>query len=135
MPAFEAVHRWRGLTVRDKDGVTIGSIIELYYDSETDEPGWALLRSAGMGDDTCFVPLRDAVERSDGVHVPYDHLRVRNAPGMAPGGRLWPQDEAALYAYYGLPYSGTADDLDDDEDDLGASVVTVGPPSRWQLGG
>lgn len=132
MPAFEAVHRWRGQAVRDKNGTTIGSIVEIYYDSETDEPGWALLSVAGSAGDTRLVPLRDAVERADGIHVPYDQLRVRNAPGMEPGGRLWPQEEAALYAYYGLPYSGGLDDLDD-EDDLGGTV-TVGPSTPWLFG-
>ncbi|HEX9343808.1 MAG TPA: PRC-barrel domain-containing protein [Actinomycetota bacterium] len=132
MPAFEAVRRWRGLAVLDNDGNKIGSIVEIYYDSETDEPGWALLSTAGIAGDTCLVPLRDAAEQGNEIRVPYDQLQVRGAPGMEPGGRLWPQDEAALYAYYALPYSGGLDDLDDEEDIGG--TVTVGPSSRWHFG-
>jgi hypothetical protein len=131
MPAFEAVRKWRGLAVRESGGNVIGSIVEIYYDSETDEPGWALLNTAGIAGGSCLVPLRDAAERGNEIHVPYDQLQVRGAPGMESGGRLWPQEEAALYAYYGLPYSGGLDDLDD-EDDIGGTV-TVGPSSRWQF--
>ncbi len=134
MPAFEAVRRWRGLAVLDSDGKVIGSIVEIYYDSETDEPGWALLNTAGIVGDTCLVPLRDAVEQGNEIRVPYDHRHVRRAPGMEPGGRLWPQDEAALYAYYGLPYSGGIDDLDDEDDNGGTVTVAVGPAGRWQFG-
>ena len=40
---------------------------------------------------------------------------------MDPGGRLWPQEEAELYAYYGLPYSGASlIDLDEEEEDAAA---------------
>jgi hypothetical protein len=28
---------------------------------------------------------------------------IEGAPGMDPGGRLWPREEAELYAYWGLP--------------------------------
>jgi hypothetical protein len=53
--------------------------------------------------------------------VPYDRALVEGAPGMEPGGRLWPQEEAGLYAYYGLPYSGASlVDLDEEEKDAAA---------------
>jgi hypothetical protein len=36
--------------------------------------------------------------------------------GAARRGRLWPQEEAELYAYYGLPYTGASlADLDEEE--------------------
>ena len=42
---------------------------------------------------------------------------------MEPGGRLWPQ-EAELYAYYGLSYTG-ASRVDEDEDDEDAAVAQI----------
>jgi hypothetical protein len=37
---------------------------------------------------------------------------------MGAGGRLWPQEQEALYAYYGLEYtSASLADLDEDDED------------------
>ena len=54
-----------------------------------------------------------------------------DAPGMEPGGRLWPQEEAELYAYYGLPYTGASlVDLDVDEEDAADVAPVRGFPPR-----
>jgi hypothetical protein len=54
-----------------------------------------------------------------------------DAPGMEPGGRLWPQEEADLYAYYGLRYSGASlIDLDEEEEDAAAVAPVRGLPPR-----
>ena len=54
-----------------------------------------------------------------------------DAPGMEPGGRQWPQEEADLYAYYGLPYSGASlIDLDEEEEDAAAVAPVRGLPRR-----
>ena len=56
--------------------------------------------------------------------MPYDRAFVEGAPGMEPGGRLWPQEEAELYAYYGLDYSGASlVDLDEEDEEDTAAVV------------
>ena len=62
--------------------------------------------------------------------MPYDRAFVEGAPGMEPGGRLWPQEEAELYAYYGLPYTGASlVDLDEeDEDDAVVAQIRGLPP-------
>jgi hypothetical protein len=44
-------------------------------------------------------------------------------------GRLWPQEEAELYAYYGLPYTG-ASLVDLDEEDEEAVGHLRGLPPR-----
>ena len=45
---------------------------------------------------------------------------------MEPGGRLWPQEEAELYAYYGLPYTGASlIDLDEEDEDDAAVVAQL----------
>jgi hypothetical protein len=43
---------------------------------------------------------------------------------MEPGGRLWPQEEAELYAYYGLSYTG-ASRVDEDDDEDAAAVAQI----------
>jgi hypothetical protein len=140
MPAFDIVRRWKGRVVLDRDGRRIGSVIEIYYDAETDQPGWALLDVADIGGGTSFVPLTGADEQGDAIRVPYDRPRVLRAPGMPAAGRLWPQDEAALYRYYDLAYTGASlvdlDELEDGEANGELSLpdaVRVGPASRWLL--
>jgi hypothetical protein len=45
---------------------------------------------------------------------------------MDPAGRLWPQEEAELYAYYGLDYTGASlVDLDEEDDDDAAVVAQI----------
>jgi hypothetical protein len=51
------------------------------------------------------------------------------APGLESGGRLWPQEEADLYAYYGLPYTG-ASLADLDEEDAAVAQLRGLPPGR-----
>ena|SRR6266540_4084841 len=141
MPRFDVVRRWKGSVVLDRDGQRIGTVIDIYYDAETDQPGWALLDVSSARGDTSFVPLTEAVERGGTVQVPYELIRVRSAPGMPAGGRLWPQDEAALYRYYGLAYTGASlvdlEELEDGEGNRDLSppgdAVRVGPAARWLL--
>ncbi len=141
MPAFDIVRRWKGRIVLDCDGHQIGPVLEIYYDAETDQPGWALLELDQSGGKTSFVPLAGASEQAEGIRVPYERGRVWRAPGMPPAGRLWPQDEAALYAYYDFEYTGASlvdlEELQDGEGngevDPPGEAVRVGPAARWLL--
>jgi hypothetical protein len=117
MPAFDVARRWRGRVVLDRTGDKLGSVLDVFYDAENDEPGWVLLGEAGAGQGTHLVPVAEAIEHGNELRVPFDRAVVEGAPGMEPGGRLWPQEEAELYAYYGLPYTGASlVDLDEEED-------------------
>ena len=70
--------------------------------------------------------MADAVEHGNELGVPYDRAFVEAAPGMDPDGRLWPQEEAELYAYYGLPYTGASlVDLDEEDEDDAAVVAQL----------
>jgi hypothetical protein len=117
MPAFDVARRWKGRVVLDRAGNKVGTIVEVYYDAEIDEPGWALLNAADIGASMSFVPLAEAVEDGNEIRLPFDRAFVQRAPGMEPGGRLWPQEEAELYAYYGLDHSGAVLDVLDEDDE------------------
>ena len=96
-----------------------------------------LLGTAGAGSGTRLVPVAEAVEHGNELRVPYDRAFVEAAPGMDPAGRLWPQEEAELYAYYGLDYTGASlVDLDEEEDEDDAAVVAQlrGLPPTIQTG-
>ena len=73
----------------------------------------------------------NAVEHGNELRVPFDRAFVEAAPGMEPGGRLWPQEEAELYAYYGLHYTGASlIDLDEEDEDDGVVTQVRGLPPR-----
>ena len=144
MPTFDVVRTWKRRVVLDREGRRIGSVIEVYYDAESDQPGWALLDLADADGDTSFVPVAEAREEAGAIRVPYDRAMVLRAPGMPATGRLWPQDEAALYRHYDLAYTGASlvdmEELEDGEGDGGigspsppADAVRVGPAARWLL--
>jgi PRC-barrel domain len=125
MPVFDVARRWKGQVVTDRAGARLGSVLDVYYDAEDDRPGWALLELDGAAG-TRLVPLGEAVEDGGELRVPYDRAFVEGAPGMEPGGRLWPQEEAELYAYYGLAYTGASLlDLGEDDEDEAAVVARI----------
>jgi len=131
MPAFDVARRWKGRVVLDRTGDKLGSVLDVFYDAENDEPGWVLLGTAGSDSGTRLVPVAEAVEHGNELRVPYDRAFVEAAPGMDPAGRLWPQEEAELYAYYGLDYTGASlVDLDeeDEEDDAVVAQIRGLPP-------
>jgi hypothetical protein len=126
MPAFDVARRWKGRVVLDRTGDKLGAVLDVFYDAETDEPGWVLLGTAGSDPGTRLVPVAEAVEHGNELRVPYDRAFVEGAPGMDPAGRLWPQEEAELYAYYGLDYTGASlVDLDEEDEDDAAVVAQI----------
>jgi uncharacterized protein (TIGR02271 family) len=104
------VLEWRGRTAVDADGSKLGTIEEIYVDSETNRPEWALVHTGLFGGKSSFMPLRDA--RSDGEQVmaPYSKDQVKDAPKMDADGSLSQQDEAKLYSHYGIEYSESRSD-------------------------
>jgi hypothetical protein len=128
MPAFDVARRWKGRVVLDRSGDKLGSVLDVFYDAENDEPGWVLLGVAGAG--ARLVPVADAVEHGNELRVPYDRAFIEAGPGMEPEGRLWPQEEAELYAYYGLAYTGASlvEQDEEDEEDGVATPVRGFPP-------
>ena len=130
MPAFDVARRWKGRVVLDRTGDKLGSVLDVFYDAENDEPGWVLLGTAGSDSGTRLVPVAEAVEHGNELRVPYDRAfveaAVEAAPGMDPAGRLWPQEEAELYAYHGLDYTGASlVDLDEEDEDDAAVVAQI----------
>jgi PRC-barrel domain len=128
MPAFDVARRWKGRVVLDRGGSKLGSVLDVFYDAENDEPGWVLVGVDGDAG-TRLVPVAEAVEHGNELRVPYDRAVVMGAPGLEPDGRLWPQEEADLYAYYGLAYTG-ASLVDLDEEDEEAAAPVRGLPPR-----
>jgi uncharacterized protein (TIGR02271 family) len=98
------VTEWRGQELLDNDGEKIGTIEEIYLDTDTDRPEWALVKTGLFGGKGTFVPLAQADPTGDGVQVPFEKSHVKDAPNIDPDGELSRSEERTLYEHYGLGY-------------------------------
>jgi len=97
---------WHGKTMLDREGEKIGRLLDVYVDTETDEPRFATVKEGFIGRHLTFVPL-------DGVKVGPGELRVavskdlvESAPNVDQhGGDLSQADESTLYHHYELNYT------------------------------
>jgi uncharacterized protein (TIGR02271 family) len=105
MATKEDILSWRGQDLQGSDGEKLGKIEEIYLDTETREPEWALVTTGLFGTKQSFVPLREASTSGDSVSVPFDKATVKDAPTVDPDGRLSQQEESELYRHYGMDYS------------------------------
>src|SRR5215213_3204649 len=110
MAAFDpaTLDRWRALAIVDRDGTTVGTISEFYLDRETGDPTWALVETGLFGATQTFVPLVHATEIEDGLQVPYEKRHIKDSPRVDPHDELTPDEEARLFAYYGVDYEPAA---------------------------
>jgi hypothetical protein len=123
MAAFDpaTLDRWRALAIVDRDGTTVGTISEFYLDRETGYPTWALVDTGLFGATQTFVPLVHATEISDGLQVPYEKRHIKDTPKIDLHDELSPQEEAELFAHYGVDYDPVADPGSDEDPTASAS--------------
>ena len=109
MAAFDpaTLDRWRALAIVDRDGTTVGTISEFYLDRETGHPTWALVNTGLFGATQTFVPLVHATEIADGLQVPYAKSHIKDAPLLDLHDELTPDEEAVLFAHYGVEYEAS----------------------------
>jgi sporulation protein YlmC with PRC-barrel domain len=89
--------------IYDLQGEPIGTVSDVYVDDDTGRPEW-LLVSTGILPRGSHVPLRDVEPYEDGFRLPYPRDRVESAPELdITTAELSPEDEGALYLYYGIP--------------------------------
>jgi uncharacterized protein (TIGR02271 family) len=102
------VTEWRGQELLDNDGDKIGKIEEIYLDTETNEPEWALVKTGLFGGKGTFVPLSQANSSGDGIRVPFEKSHVKDAPNIDPDGQLSHSEERRLYEHYGMGYDSSS---------------------------
>jgi uncharacterized protein (TIGR02271 family) len=110
MPTIEDVKSWRGRHAVDRDGDRIGEIVDIYLDEETDQPEWLAIKTGLVGSRVSFAPIAEATSTGDDVRVPYEKAQVKDAPNAEPDGALSQDEEARLYAHYGLSYGESRSD-------------------------
>ena len=101
---LERLSEARGQTVYSSDGEKIGSVDEIYYDYETNQPEWVSVGTGLLGTKRRLVPVEGADLRDDGLYVQYTKDQVKDAPD-AEGDEIDQESERALYSHYGLGYS------------------------------
>ena len=102
-----------GGSVLDAGGTKIGSIGQVYLDDQTSRPEWVTVKTGMFGTAESFVPLAQARVSGVDILVPFEKDTVKDAPRVADSdGHLSQGEEADLYRYYGLDYSGAASDTD-----------------------
>jgi hypothetical protein len=129
MAAFDpaTLDRWRALAIVDRDGTTVGTIKEFYLDRETGYPTWALVNTGLFGVTQTFVPLVHATEISDGLQVPYEKSHIKDTPKVDLHDELSPEEEAELFAHYGVEYQPSPE-ATSDAGPATAATPTPGTP-------
>lgn len=89
------------------DGDKIGSVGQIYLDTDTGDPEWVSVRTGLFGTKETFVPLQRATLSDDRITVAYDKATVKDAPRIEPDGALSYTEENELYTYYGVQTTGT----------------------------
>ena len=100
----QSVTEWRGQQLLDNDGEKVGTIEEIYLDTDTDQPEWVLVKTGLFGGKGTFVPLAQANQSGEGIQVPFEKAHVKDAPNIDPDGQLSQSEEQTLYRHYGLEY-------------------------------
>ena len=89
------------------DGSKLGKVGEVYLDDETGRPEWATVNTGLFGTKETFIPLGQAEFSGDQLRFPYAKQKVKDAPRVNDeNGHLSPDEEAELYRYYGVNFSG-----------------------------
>jgi uncharacterized protein (TIGR02271 family) len=102
----EQLRSMQGKSVFDSTGEKIGGIEEIYLDDATREPEWIGLGSGLFGMKRILVPLEGAQAQADGIRVPFDKDKVKNAPDVKVDEHSISEEaEAQLYSYYGMGFS------------------------------
>lgn len=99
------IREWRTHDVIDAGGHRIGTLEAVYVDTSTDAPAMATVQ---VGLPTrrhlVFVPLNGAIVGPGYVKVDYDRSLVKKCPWIGTDDVLPAEDEAAVFAHYGLTY-------------------------------
>src|SRR3954469_15601083 len=105
LPDRDSVKTWGGKLLVDREGTAIGTCTEIFVDDATGLPEWA---AADLSGGPAFIPLMDAAESGDHVHVAVRQADVADAPPVAEPGHISRDEEERLYRHYGIEFSQEA---------------------------
>ena len=101
---LESLNEMRGAAVYDSAGEKIGSVEEIFYDEQTNQPEWIGIGTGFFGTKRVLVPVEGASVGGDGVRLQLDKETVKNSPDVD-SDEISQEAERELYSYYGIQYS------------------------------
>jgi hypothetical protein len=107
MIVVEDIKEWRGQDVVDAQGQKLGKLEEIYYDTETDRPAFAAVKSGTLSKHLTLLPLAGATVGRDHLSVSAGKEQFKQAPSFPTDVDLSADDEQQAYAFYGLEYRPT----------------------------
>jgi uncharacterized protein (TIGR02271 family) len=99
-----------GRPVTATDGDKIGTVADVYFDKDTNEPEWALVTTGLFGTKHSFVPITNAQFDGETLQVAVTKDQVKDAPRLEDDGELSQDEEALLAQHYGMAYSEAPSD-------------------------
>ena len=90
----------QGAPVYDEAGERIGSVEELFYDTQSNQPAWIGVGTGFLGTKRVLVPAEGARPEGEGVYVAYAKDKVKDSPDID-SDEISADTEDELYAYYG----------------------------------
>jgi hypothetical protein len=108
----EDIRDWVGKDVGDNEGLKIGTLESIYFDTATQLPAFAAVKTGIVGRHRLlFVPLEGSTVSPNHLQVTPDKKTIKDATtidgdGDGDGdGELTAEQEPELFAHYGMPYS------------------------------
>jgi uncharacterized protein (TIGR02271 family) len=124
MPTIEEISGWIGEELVGADDAKLGTISHVYVDRKTGEPSFVSVKTGMFGMKSSLVPVAEAAQHGDHVHVPFTKDQVKDAPNVEDDEDLSEAEEQRLYEHYSLAYSTGGED---EHDDASAGHDTSGP--------
>ena len=90
-----------GATVYGSSDEKIGTVGQVYVDTDTQEPLWVTVKTGLFGSGESFAPLQSATYDGNDLRLSFEKDFVKDAPRITDDGSLSEEEENALYAYYG----------------------------------
>jgi hypothetical protein len=93
---------WVGYGVDDSGGTGIGQVHGLFFDAQSGDPTWLIVKQGRFGRTLVVVPLRDCAAGGDRVWVAHDGKTIRSSPVVDPTRPLLREHELTICAHYGI---------------------------------
>lgn len=99
-----------GYQVIDQDGDKVGTVDNMWNDTDTNKLEFVSVKTGWLAGKTHIIPTANASidTESSQITVRYSKSQVKDAPSVADGEDISPQDEDGIYEYYGLNRSTNA---------------------------
>jgi len=113
------IHQVESATVRDRNGVSVGKVVQVFPSDEDGSAAYVCVATGLLGRHQALVPADDATFDGTDVHVGYTKDAIKGAPSLGAGRTLSPAEANAVRGHFGLSRTGAATgDMGDPHENL-----------------